>query len=333
MNKNIYDMINDIDTDFSEYQDHTVLDDITSQKLKQSFLKRAKSKKSYKGIIIAACCCLAVTGLAFGPFKSQVAAAGRLISYTITNALGMQNDLSPYEDVIDQTVTNEGVSITLNSVILAGDDLIVSTTEYVGDIAHFSTFGEIYINGRRCSDGSSGSSTELEDGVIGSVMEYSLSGIDTSDTLDIELELQDVTGTVKGTWKFAFQANGSELSAAMEEQPLDIGISLPNGSSITLNSFLVTPVGYRIYYTNSASDTNYDLKFTGTDNLGNPAEFYLSRSSKTDGYLSLDTLSGLISENADSLTLTPYAVPFPEKSGKLSDDWEKVGEAFTVNLP
>jgi hypothetical protein len=32
------------------------------------------------------------------------------------------------------------------------------------------------------------------------------------------------------------------------------------------------------------------------------------------------------------LTLTPYAVRFPEKSGKLSNDFQKAGDEFTIKL-
>lgn len=61
--------------------------------------------------------------------------------------------------------------------------------------------------------------------------------------------------------------------------------------------------------------------------------FYVSRSSKTEGRFNQDTLTGLIGDDAKSFTLTPYAVAFPENSEKMSDDWEAVGEPFTITLP
>ena len=43
-------------------------------------------------------------------------------------------------------------------------------------------------------------------------------------------------------------------------------------------------------------------------------------------------LDGDLSGEITAITLTPYAAKLPEKSGKLSDDWEQVGEAFTIFL-
>jgi len=39
-----------------------------------------------------------------------------------------------------------------------------------------------------------------------------------------------------------------------------------------------------------------------------------------------------VSAEAESLTLTLYAVKFPEQSGKLSNDFQQVGESFTIEL-
>ncbi|NRT86395.1 hypothetical protein [Clostridium beijerinckii] len=41
-----------------------------------------------------------------------------------------------------------------------------------------------------------------------------------------------------------------------------------------------------------------------------------------------------MSEKASKLILTPYAVKMPEKSGKEPgfDEYEKVGDEFTINI-
>ena len=42
--------------------------------------------------------------------------------------------------------------------------------------------------------------------------------------------------------------------------------------------------------------------------------------------------NGYVSDQASSLTLTPYAAKMPEDSGKMSSDYEPVGEAFTIPI-
>ena len=70
----------------------------------------------------------------------------------------------------------------------------------------------------------------------------------------------------------------------------------------------------------------------GEDNLGNPVSFYLSRLEGNKGKLKIDDLTGEISEEATSLQLTPYAVAFPKESGKMSSDYEQVGDAVEIPL-
>ena len=42
--------------------------------------------------------------------------------------------------------------------------------------------------------------------------------------------------------------------------------------------------------------------------------------------------NGYVSDQASSLTLTPYAAKMPEDSGKMSSDYEPVGETFTIPI-
>jgi hypothetical protein len=50
------------------------------------------------------------------------------------------------------------------------------------------------------------------------------------------------------------------------------------------------------------------------------------------GIFKLSTIDGNLNDDARVLTLTPYAVKFPEQSGKLSNDYKPVGPEFTIDL-
>ncbi len=41
---------------------------------------------------------------------------------------------------------------------------------------------------------------------------------------------------------------------------------------------------------------------------------------------------GGLSDEVTWIALTPYAVRLPEESGKMSDDYQQVGEEFTIVL-
>ena len=70
----------------------------------------------------------------------------------------------------------------------------------------------------------------------------------------------------------------------------------------------------------------------GTDDLGNKVEFYLKRGSKDSMVLRYSNIDRNLEENAKELTLTPYAVKFPDQSGKMSNDFKQIGEEFEISL-
>ena len=70
-------------------------------------------------------------------FHDQVHAAVSRFTTMIAEILQISNDLEPYTDVINTTQEKDGISITLNEVILTNNSLLVSVnldaeTEYDG---------------------------------------------------------------------------------------------------------------------------------------------------------------------------------------------------------
>lgn len=337
MNDSIYKMMNDANTDISEYQEAQAFDAVTAGEFKKSFKKRVGRKTHYRGVAVAACCCLVAAVLVAGPFQAQVKAAGKYLIYSISSAFGIEQDLSPYEKVINKTVHNANGDITLNSVILTETSLIVSTTEQLDEETRESgdwlNVSEIYVNGRACFSGAAGSTDEIEPGVTSTVMEYMLSDVDTTGTLDIELIMfADEHGTEN--WKFAFQADSEKIRAKVQKQELVGEFTIPDGGTITLETFEKSPLWYQISF--SAEDYrfgDYDISLMGKDNLGNDVSFYCSYfDGKGYGEFRLDNLDGSIEKEATSITLTPYTSKLPEGSGQVTHDWVQAGEAFTIEL-
>lgn len=333
MNKNIYELLNEVETDLNEYSDEH-LTEIENKRIKKKVIHNMKKKNSGKKIVAAACVCLCAVGLAAGPLKGEVQAAMKYVSYTIANSLGIQKDLSPYESVLNQSVSDDGVTITLNSVILDENELVVSTSEVYdrelkeNDMSTIS--GSIYINGRDVSTGASGGTALADPHTMQSVMHYDIEGLDTSGKLDFELVFSDREGG--GNWEFAFEADGSKLSIDTFRRALDNSFELPDGTQVTLSEFTNNALGEKIYFTYNTDRCEYDMKLEGTDDLGNEISFYLSRAGSGRGRFNIDDLRPHIGENASSVTLTLYAVAFPKESGKMSNDFAQVGEPFTIEL-
>jgi len=45
-----------------------------------------------------------------------------------------------------------------------------------------------------------------------------------------------------------------------------------------------------------------------------------------------EDIKGDLSDDIESISLTPYAVKFPEESGRMNNDFKQAGEEFTIYL-
>lgn len=338
MKTNIYQLLNQVETDFSEYNEEP-LNELQSKSIKNRILKgihKTPRGKVYKRILAAACICLCAS-VAAGPLKGEVHAAMKYMSYHIGEFLDINQDLTPYEQIVNKSVENAGIKMTLNSVILDENELIVSTTcvyekpiEIEND--NISLNANIFVNGRRVTDGSSGGTRQVDAHTTESVMNYDLNGIETGGVLNFELEFYDNMKESKDTWDFAFGADGSELCIDTVKLPLENRFTLPNNSEVTLNQYTSNALGQKIYFTVSKEGTAYNMKLEGIDNMGNKVSFTLSRVRGQNGRFNIDELYSHLSQDASSLNLKLYAVEMPTESGKMSNDFQSVGEPFTIQL-
>lgn len=254
--------------------------------------------------------------------------------------LGIEKELQDYTTVVHQAVTKQGITVQLNEVILDKDELLISTTSTSDEKLEYGNLTmstNVYVNGKKISTGATGSSKSIDD--------YTVEDITTSDLevkalkgdLDVKIVFETAylnEQTKKGPWVFEFKTNGDELAASTKEIRLNNIFMLENGQEIILEKYTSNDLGQKIYFSKETKGTTYDMVLRGQDDLGNAIEFYASKQSATEGVfkLSASNISGSIKQNSRLLTLTPYAVKFPEKSGRLSNDFQKVGDAFTIEL-
>jgi len=314
---------------------------VVKKKVLESFSQIRNEKKSRVNVrfvkIASAVSLIAL--ILVGSFSSAVYAGFKAISYNISTALGISGELKPYTTVINQSVLDDNVTITLNEVILSGNELIVSTTEtYAEKLAEngYSEYSaEVYVNGRRVSYAASGGSTQIDDYNIESVMTYLLEDIGFAQDLDMELIFSDGNGinfVNNSDLKFAFNTSGAELAVDTTDIEIDQTFTFEDGHQITAYRYTRSPLLDKIMIKRDEG-FNYDLILKGEDNLGNPVSFSLSSSNDENMILKEDAVSGNnVSTEAKSLTLTLYAVKFPEQSGKLSNDFQQVGESFTIDI-
>lgn len=337
MKKNIYEILNEVDVDMNNYNKEE-FNDIEKRKIYNNFKKSIKKKRSYKKIASLAATAVVSISLLGTSLGTNVYAGIHSFFYDISNMLNIEKNLDDYKTVVNKSVTKNGLTLQLNEVILDNDELIVSsTTTYDKGFEESGVIWgcNIYINGKRVNNGSGGSAAKIDENTIQEVIASTIKG-EYNGNLDIKIVYSNplINGkTIKGKWEFAFTTNGDELRLDTKEIELDTSFILENGQKVTLYKFTSNNLGQKIYSKTDTKGTEYDLILKGQDNLGNEISFYLSSTEDYDGLFKVENLLyKSLDENATSITLTPYAVKFPEKSGKMSNDYKQTGAEFTINL-
>ena len=345
--ESIYGILNDLYIDLEDYTKEE-LSEMEKQKLIKAFQRSRNSFKYKKCGVIAVALLLGVGIFSQTSLGKAVYAATESkfaeISYSISEALGIERDIAPYANVIDQVVEKNDIAMKLTDVIIDKDELIMSfitgTNKPVQGI-HFNY--DIFINGKKIRNyGATGVSGPIDDSQtrFSSVYSANIAGIDTAGNVNIKVILTNLTlypsdtvsENVKGKWEFEFVASGRELMADTYALALDYVFYIGD-EKYTLEEFRYNPVNQKITgKVKDRSKHSYEIDLRGRDNLGNEVKFALTSISGEDLTFKYQNLYGDLSNEITSITLAPYAAKLPEKSGKASDVWEQVGEEFTIHL-
>lgn len=345
--KNIYELLNQVEVNIEDYEKEE-LSDMEKQKLKDNFKKNIRKKINLKkfGIIAAA---LILTISVVGQTnigKNVYAAAESKISemyYSIGKALGIKTNIEPYANVVNQTVQDKGIEVKLTDVIIDKDELIFSTIVNTDKrVDGFRFDSEIFINGKRLTNyGTTGRRRVIDDSNTLFLQTdcVGIKGIDTKENVDIKIELSDFNyyigdaeENIKGRWKFEFAANGEELTENTYVLPIEHSFDIDE-QSYSLEEFRLNPVNQKIFGKVKGKSTDaYQIDLRGVDNLGNEVVFFLESKSGEDIVFKYENIYGDLSNEITSVTLTPYAAKLPEKSGRMSGDWNQVGKEFTISI-
>ena len=321
MSKNIYEMLNNVEIDINDYKKEE-LNDIEKKKLKNQFRRSISKKRRNKKSIAVAATAMIVVG-SIGLFGTDAGAEIMAkMSESISSSIGVHKDLDSYNTVVNKCITDNGITIQLNEVILdqSQNQLIISETVSSPNILKeddsFDTDKTIYINNKKVKfTSSSGQSWHVDDYSEQSVCEYDLSSlkdVDLSGELDIKIEYSKVwinyEDSKKGKWVFEFKANGDMLKIDTKEIKLNNSFTLENGEKITLEKYTSNALGQNIFcrVENYKKNENYEIALRGTDDLGNKVGFLTKRGSKDYVVLRYSNIDGNLDENAKELTLTPY---------------------------
>ncbi len=302
---------------------------------------RADKRKKKRRHAAAAAACIAVAAVATAVFHKEVQAAIEQIRYSLSAALG--KDMSQYSKAVHTSVSDAGYRITLEDVIVAQEQLLVSYTVQREDgqklAQDCSIAGRLWINGIPAAGGagSSGGYLDKEQKIYGCQVSYQIPDADLSGTNRYELAFQDRAQKIQGNWKIKFEASGSELFAETKTMAVGISYPLPGGNTLTLDTLSLNELAHQVTFHTAKKGLKNDIELRAADDQGTQLKFSMSEFENGKGIFKNSYLiengeptRNWIAKDAKTLTVTVYISGLSETDAE--DGWKQIGEAMTLDL-
>lgn len=208
---------------------------------------------------LKAACALFCVGLgAVVLLQPQVKAAIARLANGIAAVWEVEEDLSPYTEVINEAQTKDDFTVTLNEVILSDNRIYVgASVETEHSDGFFDMREDITINGEKYElESIVSQSGEHEWGTLARDHVFTLilkDGVLPENITDMELHFlaykddEDVLDEEQAiTFDFVFTVSREELEKDVVRVPFNETIPLESGGVIELTSLVITPVDSRI---------------------------------------------------------------------------------------
>lgn len=268
--------------------------------------------------------CIALAG------NSHVQAALREFTTKIGEILSFTKDLSSYTEIINQTQTQNGVSLTLNEVILDEHELLVSLrTDYGGqklltvwiDSEKTTIDGQHYQVTGSTNAGPGLDELEKPEQDIVLVEEYE--GITLPEgevrvhlVVDMDSAVSMMTDDSENfrEYVYDFVFTAEELKEQTVKQDLDIAISGEHNGKLVLQNLTMNDLYCRIKADAAAWDTDgpdCEWKLQGEDSFGNPAALY---GLIYDNEMRFETDDFRYWEDSDGLETDTFRMCVPDKN-------------------
>ncbi len=352
--KNIYDMLNDVDIDLDEYEKED-FNDIEKQRIKKKFKKsiNRKNNNNKKYVAVASAAVITIGLLSNSNIRTYAYEKLVDIGNNIKSALGIEVNLDEYVENINQSVTRNGLTVSIKEVVLDGNELLIFIEhEYDKDLKEGESIEliseKLYVNGKKVNKGMSGYYTKRSGSKSEFVLGYELDKAEYKGDIDVKLRIMDAYKwedeksedfkRIIGPWTFKFKVNADKVSKDTKIVKLDKDIKLENGFNMDIVEYKQNKLNQVITIkSNNINEIENDgvLVFKGTDNFGNDIEFSPKNGMADSriGYkYEFDSSKNEFNFNTQYLSVAPYIRRTIEKDGKYHVKDKKIGEEFKIDL-
>ncbi|RDY27278.1 DUF4179 domain-containing protein [Romboutsia weinsteinii] len=324
--KDIYELLNDIEIDESEFEEMSV-NDIERAKVKKTLKNSIKRKNNWKkkGIAVASAGIIttSVLGMAFPSYAKDIPIVRDIFAVLDIFETGVYKDYKKNSNDIDVTKVSNGISITINDAIFDGSTIIYTYTiesdRDLGDKPNVSD--DVSIKGNFTSGMTGNSICEKvdENTYIGqSVRTISDFVKDKKDSIDFKINIDRLASfgsspeeykEEKGKWKFNISLDAVKGNTQVVNQSVE-----KEGIEAIIEEININPMSMNIVYTQKDSEEvmnkwdRTDISVDIRDDLGNVYQGEDNGGSgNTKGVMTWSKTFEKLKDGATKLIITPKA--------------------------
>lgn len=253
--KDIYKLFNEIKLEEREFEDMN--EDISStqrEKIKKNLNKRIRVENYFKlikyGSIAVAISLVSMIGIGMAsPAFAENIPVLSSITQTLNSKFGFYGEYTKYSQMVNKSVTDSGVTLTINEALADDSKLILGYTirsdKKINDleVAGLSRF--LSINGKTSGSNGSATGNYVDDYTYVGTEEIHTTIPQNSDVFNINLNVKDI-GVIKGNWKFAFSVSKQELLKNTTVFKPNYKIDFPD-SNVTIDKVVFSPIDTSIF--------------------------------------------------------------------------------------
>ncbi|RXI45820.1 DUF4179 domain-containing protein [Clostridium tetani] len=262
--KDIYKLFNGIKIEESEFEDmDREISTIEKERIKKNLNKKIKNKKNLKIVkygSIAAAVTLACTiglGTAYPTFAKDIPVLGSIIQ-TLNGRYGDSGEYEKYSEVIDKSITDKGITVTINEVLADDYKLIIGYTiksdEKIKDLEVFNLNSFLKINGKGFCGSGSATGKYIDDYTYVGSEETNINLFKAPKNFNVDLKIRDILGK-KGKWNFAFSVSREDIVKNSITFNPNKKIDFPD-AIVNIDKTVFSPVGTYISLSGNYKDEN-----------------------------------------------------------------------------
>lgn len=273
--KDILELFNYINIDKDEEENLDLnMDDLRKKRLKKNLLKQVKGKKarnSFKHKAIAASLIIAVTLISVNipAFAKNISEFKSVIQALIGYGVPKEGEYEKYSNSINKSVTDKGITLTINEVVCDDTELMIAYTiktqdnikKIVKEVKeatgiYFSLGQYIKIDGKEPRGGSSSDGKYLDRNTYINSDSIDIGDMNLKNKFNVNLNVNNIYG-VEGNWNFKFSLSKDEISKHINVFKPNKKVNF-NDAFVNVEKVSFTPINTTITVTGNYKDKSQE---------------------------------------------------------------------------